>query len=641
MLLGTETLLVLVAFVVVALASRQVGLLFRRFHLPLITGFLLTGILAGPFLLGLISESTVHQLRFIDQISLGFIAIAAGAELHLQGLKARFKSIVWVTCGASVGVFVMVVASVLLLAGHVAFLRDLGRGGQLAVALLAGSVLVARSPSSAIAVVNELRATGPFTKLVLGVTVIMDVVVIVLFAVNSSIADAILTGAPVALGTVALVVGEVTASVLVGVALGLILDRILALRLPDGVKMVALLGCGFGVYQLSGAVRSWAHANWPFEVLLEPLLISMVGGFWVTNFSSRRLDLQRLLQLLGPGVYVAFFTLVGAALQISALLELWPITVIFFLVRVVGLMVGNLAGGSLAGDPPRLNRVGWMGYVTQAGIGVGLAKEIAVEFGALGSTLSTLLLAVIVVNQIVGPPLFKKVLRYLGEAHISEEPKRQHTALILGLDYQAVALAQQLSLHGWKVRIGTRQDVPDSEEQAAEVETVRIADLSLDSLRAAGADQVECLILLTRDEESYEVCRLAYKNFGTQQMVVRLSQHENQDRFQALGAIVLDPSTAIVTLLDHFVRSPSSTALLLGQDGGQAMEDFELSNPALDGLTLRDVRLPLDTLVVAVDRDGEKLVCHGHTRIELGDRISVVGSYDSLKEVEVRFGTAD
>lgn len=638
---GTETLLVLAVFAVVAMASRQIGLLLQRLRLPLITGFLLTGIAAGPFVLGLIGESTLEHLRFVDEISLAFIAIAAGAELRMRELRKRLRSVAWVTLLQGAVIFAMVAAVILLLAEQIPFLQHLGPAGRLAVALLAASVLVARSPSSAIAVVKELGARGPFTKLALGVTMIMDVVVIVLFAVNSSIADAVMTGGGLAPGTVALVLAEVVASAALGVALGVVLCWVLAWRLPDTVRMVALLGAGYGIFHLSAAVRAWTGAAAPFEVLLEPLLVCMVGGTWAANFSRHRLDLERLVQQLGPIVYIAFFTLVGASLEMSALLELWPLTVIFFVVRLGGLMVGNLVGGSLAGDPPRLNRVGWMAYVTQAGIGVGLAKEIAVEFPVWGGTLSTLLLAVIVVNQLVGPPLFKRVLRYLGEADISGEPKRRHTALIFGLDFQAVALARQLALYGWQVRIATRQEVADEQEASAEVEIVSLPDHSLASLRAVGADEVECVVLLTQDDESHEICRLAYENFGTPQMVVRLNQHENLERFRALGAIVLDPSTAIVSLLDHFVRSPASTALLLGQDSSQTIAEFELSDPDLDGRTLRELDLPLDTLVVAVDRDGEKLVCHGYTRIELGDRISVVGSRESLEEVAVRFEAID
>jgi len=81
---------------------------------------------------------------------------------------------------------------------------------------MAGAILVARSPSSAIAIVNELRAKGPFTQTVLGVTVIMDVVVITLFAFNSEIADALLTGISVNVFFAILLFAELGFSIFLG-----------------------------------------------------------------------------------------------------------------------------------------------------------------------------------------------------------------------------------------------------------------------------------------------------------------------------------------------------------------------------------------------------------------------------------------
>ena len=61
------------------------------------------------------------------------------------------------------------------------------------VSMLAACVAVARSPSSAIAVVSELQADGPFTQTVLGVTMVTDVVVILLFGVVAELGEAVLS----------------------------------------------------------------------------------------------------------------------------------------------------------------------------------------------------------------------------------------------------------------------------------------------------------------------------------------------------------------------------------------------------------------------------------------------------------------
>ena len=266
-----DLVLALVAFAIIALASRQIARALTRAHLPLITGFLLTGIVAGPWMLDLIPSSALPRLRFLDEIALGFIAFAAGAELNIRELGNRYRTIGWVTAGLVVSTFTLVSVTVYLIADAIPFMREMPGPVRLAVALLAGAVMVARSPSSAIAVVNEMRASGPFTRMVLGVTVIMDVVVIVLFAVNSALADALVTRLGFDPVFVLLVAGEIAVSIGVGFALGKVLPQIGARRGHPWVKAGLLLAVGFGVFMLSGAIREVTQREWPFEVLLEPL----------------------------------------------------------------------------------------------------------------------------------------------------------------------------------------------------------------------------------------------------------------------------------------------------------------------------------------------------------------------------------
>ncbi len=97
---------ILAIFLILAVASKQFGHLFARARLPLITGFLFTGIVVGPSILGLISDEAVKGLRFVDQLSLAVIAFASGAELHLKELKGRFKSIGWITAGLVISTFI-------------------------------------------------------------------------------------------------------------------------------------------------------------------------------------------------------------------------------------------------------------------------------------------------------------------------------------------------------------------------------------------------------------------------------------------------------------------------------------------------------------------------------------------------------
>ena len=627
-------------FFVIALASKQIGQFFVKARLPLISGFLFAGIIAGPFVLKLIPEEAVENLRFVDEISLAFIAFAAGSELYLKELRSRFRSITWVTIGLVVSTFVLGSLTVFMLADFVPFMQAMPTTGRIAISILAGAILVARSPSSAIAIVNELRAKGPFTQTTLGVTMITDVAVIILFAVNSSVADALLTSLDFEPGFIILLSVELLLSLAIGYLLGKILQFILAGSANSMLKTGMILLVGYGVFVLSAAVRDFSHNQLSFELFLEPLLICMIGSFWVTNYSGYRADFLRILYNSGLPIYVAFFTLTGASLALDILVKTWPIALVIFLARIGSIFIGAFGSGVIAGDPMSHNRVSWMSYVTQAGVGLGLAKQVAVEFPEWGAAFATVIISVIVLNQVVGPPLSKWAINRVGEAHPRGEPSEfdgVRDAIIFGLEGQSLALARQLRSHGWQVKIATRETNHRKNDIDSNYDIHSFSRLNLDTLRQLEAGKTEAIVTLLSDEENYRICELAYEHFGTKDLIVRLNDRSNFDRFHKLGALIVDPATAIVSLFDHLVRSPSAASLLLGMEENQDIVDVEVRNPNLHGVALRDLRFPLDTLILAVYRSGRLLISHGYTRLKIGDRVTVVGSLESLDEVMLQF----
>jgi len=118
---------------------------------------------------------------------------------------------------------------------------------------------------------------------------------------------------------------------------------------------------------------------------------------------------------------------------------------------------------------------------------------------------------------------------------------------------------------------------------------------------------------------------------------VRLNDLANFDRFRELGAFIVRPATAIISLLDHFVRVPSSVSLLLGMEEHHDITELEIRNPNLDGRAVRDLRLPGDTLILSVRRRGHLMITHGYTHLKIGDWVTVVGSLESLEELRLRF----
>jgi mannitol/fructose-specific phosphotransferase system IIA component (Ntr-type) len=119
-----------------------------------------------------------------------------------------------------------------------------------------------------------------------------------------------------------------------------------------------------------------------------------------------------------------------------------------------------------------------------------------------------------------------------------------------------------------------------------------------------------------------------------------LNDRSNYNRFVELGALIVDPATALVSLLDHSVRSPSAASLMLGMESNQDVLELEVRNPDLDGVAIRDMRLPLDVVILSVHRRGQMLISHGYTRLEIGDLVTVVGSVASLEQMALRLDTS-
>jgi len=282
-----------------------------------------------------------------------------------------------------------------------------------------------------------------------------------------------------------------------------------------------------------------------------------------------------------------------------------------------------------------------MSYITQAGVGLGLAKEVVVEFPEWGTAFATIIISVIVVNQIVGPPFFKWALHLVREAHTrakTHEFDGVRDAIIFGLESESLALARQLRSHGWEVKIASlKVNYAKKMAKDSDVEIHPIPGLTLDVLNQLDAAQAEAIVTMLSDEENYRICELAYEHFGTDNLVVRLNERYNLKRFHKLGALIVDPATAIISLLDHLVRSPSAASLLLGMEKDQDVEEIEIRNPDLHGIAIRDLRLPLEVHILSVRRRGHALLSHGYTRLEVGDVVSVVGSIASLKQIMLRF----
>jgi len=628
----------LIGFLIVAIAANQIAKIFQKKKFPLITGLIITGIIAGSSFLNFIPPKALKELNFLNEIALSIIAFSAGSELYLKELRSRLNSIKWMTISQLFITFILSSFVIYFVADLIPFMADMPSTHKIAVAILFATIFVARSPSSAIAVIDELRANGPFTKTVMGVTVIKDVLVIILFAISISIAKAFINDEPTNLLFFIILFLELIASIGLGLAFGKFLALPFLTKADKQLKGIAIILIGYGIYLFSYLITLEVYQFLHIEFALEPLLICIIASFSLTNYSKHRIEFSKTLKEISPLIYIIFFTLTGASLSVHTLINVFGIALGFFFLRLFTMFISGATGVYLAKDPKKFALVAWMPYLTQAGVALGLATIISQEFPIWGHEFETIVIAVIVMNQLIGPPLFKWSLNYLHESHLKAKKKSKpdnQNAIIFGFENQSLALAKQLKQNNWEVNIA--QIESENLVVDKEFSIICLKSIATKQLQQLELQNYESIILLLSDEENLKLATFIYENIGTKVVIVRLNDRSYFEKFHKLGTLIINPATAMVSLLDHFVRSPNAASLLLGMDSDQDTIDIEIRNKDIHGIRLRDLRLPSDVLVLSVKRKGQLLVSHGYTRLRLGDVITLVGSDDSLQKLKFKF----
>ena len=397
------------------LASHILGRLLSSLGLPLITGYLLAGIVLGPEGLGLVSLEVKNNLVTINQIALGLIALTAGGELALARLRPRLRAIGWVSSLQTLMVFTLTAGGLIgfeLVSRRFETPSLLRQGLDLqhvlAMGLILGLVATANSPASTVAVINEMRARGPFTTLAIGTTVVKDVVVILLMAVVLMISRGFVDSGD---GLDPGLLGRIPLEVMVSLAVGAVLGMALILYLAKVNKEVALLLLATVILGIE--VVGFVEAR--FHLHLHFLLIFIAAGFVVENASARGEVMIQGLERSSLPIYVIFFTFSGVGLDLDSLRRLWPIAVGFVLWRALLLRASTHIGARLAGEDRNTRQLSWTAFIAQAGISLGLAELVAQQFPHMGNQIRTFVLAVVAVNQLVGPVLFGWALRRVGE----------------------------------------------------------------------------------------------------------------------------------------------------------------------------------------------------------------------------------
>jgi Kef-type K+ transport system membrane component KefB len=380
------------------LGSRGLG----QLGVPQVVGYILVGVLLGSSFLNIVPLALVSELDFISEIALGLIGFEMGSQLHLSELRRMGRTILLILLGNAFGAF-------LLVAGGVYWLT-----GSDYTAIIFGALAAATAPAATVDVLSEYRAKGPLTTTLLAVVGLDDVLALLMFSIASAIAAVMLSGSgEIALTQmVELPLREIGGALGIGVGLGIALQWML-----EWLKRREHALCAFivGTVLLTAGVANSIDASL--------ILATMTAGIVIANFKQDNSQYARcVVERVGPLIYILFFVLVGARLQITLLPQMGLLGAIYMLFRATGKFSGAWLGGWLGRAEPKVRDNLGFGLLSQAGVAVGLALSIAGRFDAygetgaqLGYTVINVITATTFVVQIAGPVLVKLAIVRAGE----------------------------------------------------------------------------------------------------------------------------------------------------------------------------------------------------------------------------------
>ena len=400
---GPTSATVQLAFGYLLLTAFFMARLVSRLGAPKLTGYIIAGVISGPYVLGLVTTDMTSSLQIISGTATAIIALEAGAELQLASVKRVFRTLSAITMFAVIGAMFVLGTVIFLMRPWLPFLKDLDTSQAIAVAMVLGVALSAQSPAVVMALLAEMRASGPLSETILASVVVADLVVIVCFSVASALAGAVIGGQLDLLTTARDVGWELFGSIAFGLAIGILLALYLR-NVKGGASLFALAMC---VVVAEAGPR----------VHLDPLIVMLTAGLWIRN--APRTDSSTLMNGFESAqlpVFLVFFALAGTKLDLDTLyLAIVPVGLIA-LARAGSFFVGGKIATAVTNAPPAVRQYAWFGLVPQAGLALALALVIEKTFPTFGGPAAVLVIGVVGLNELVAPVILRAMLLKSGEA---------------------------------------------------------------------------------------------------------------------------------------------------------------------------------------------------------------------------------
>jgi len=379
------------------------GKIFRKLHIPQVIGYVAIGIILGPVLKIIPADFTQISEPF-SLFALGIIGFVIGGELKKDIFVKYGMQVFYILLFEGVAAYVF--------AGVLCFLTMLVFFDwhiALAAGVVLGAICSATDPAATCNVLWEYKSRGPLTTMLITIVALDDALAMILYITSVGVAG-VLTGRYGQGEFMTMVISasyEIFGSLAMGVLMGLLLRWIIS-RISDR-EMTLIFAVGSII----------ATVGLALNLKLDVILSSMAFGATLVNIAPRKSAASfELVQAFAPPVYVLFFVMIGARLNLSGVTAGVSLVVAAYIIgTVAGKALGSYWGAVYSKAAKNIRRYLGFCLYQQGTVAIALLVMACSKFtGQVRDVMFTTVIAGLFTFQLFGPILVKTCIKKAGEA---------------------------------------------------------------------------------------------------------------------------------------------------------------------------------------------------------------------------------
>ncbi|WFA09328.1 cation:proton antiporter [Tissierella sp. Yu-01] len=379
------------------------GKIARFFKLPNVSGYLVAGLFLGPSFFKYISAGDIESFSVINELALAIIAFSIGSEFIIKDMLKLGKSIVIITLAEVVGAIALVFSVMYFLFEQ-----------PFAFSIVIAAMSAATAPAATLLVIKQFRAQGPLTKTILPVVALDDVFGIIAFGVAMSLAKLSIGNNEVSLYQ--MLSGpliEIGGSIILGLGLGVLLSFVAKKSSSrDELQSMSLAAIG---------IATGLSSFWGFS----PLLTCIMMGTTLVNMLHKSKRVFDSVSDFASPVYVLFFTLAGASLDLSILAKVGLMGIAYIFARAGGKALGAWIGAKSVKADEVVTKYLGLALLPQGGISIGLIVLVRQQLPEYAMAISTIIMFSVLIYEVSGPIFAKIAIEKAGEIN-GENKQKEH-----------------------------------------------------------------------------------------------------------------------------------------------------------------------------------------------------------------------